>query len=175
MKRMMVMGRTFDIKDQLKNDGFRWNPEKKCWSKNFKDDDELLLKLADYYDSMNGVSTEIKTVSDPDERKYYVKESWIFNLESMHDKLWVLENDLDEHRLEFPLKVAGRELKNWDDFAALREEVYNMEGAAKSGKVTGREYGRIREIVAWRVEVRYATCLAAGMEESKAGQCFEDM
>ena len=50
-----------------------------------------------------------------------------------------------------------------------------MEYIAKSRKVTSREYDRIRSIVAWRVETRYAVCMAAGMSESEAGKCFADM
>lgn len=29
-------------------------------------------------------------------RKYWIKQTWIFNLESMHDKLWCIEDDLRE-------------------------------------------------------------------------------
>ena len=93
----------------------------------------------------------------------------------MHDKLWTLENDIDEGRLQFPFTIANKEIKNWDDFESLRNECYDMEYIAKSRKVTSREYDRIRSIVAWRVETRYAVCMAAGMSESEAGKCFADM
>lgn len=108
-------------------------------------------------------------------RKYFVKGSWIFNLESMHDKLWVLENDVEEGRLDFPFDVAGKTINNYDDLDALRDEAYELEWRAKAGKVTGREYGRIKAIVEWRVMARYARCIASGMDEQKAGMCFADM
>ena len=108
-------------------------------------------------------------------RKYWVKGSWIFNLESMHDKLAVIEIDLQEGELQFPLEIAGRTINDWDALFELREEVYNLEWTAKSGKVTGREYGRIKEIVNWRTMVRYSVCMASGMNERDAGQCFADL
>ena len=110
-----------------------------------------------------------------EERKYRVKGEWIFNLESMHDKLWVIENDVIEKELDFPFEIAGKTIKNFDDLDDLKAEVEALEWIAKSGKVTGKEYGRIKAIVEWRTMVRYARCLASGMSESDAGKCFQDM
>lgn len=175
MIRLTVSGKTFNIKEELRQTGFRWNPQEKNWYQNFNESDTLALKWADYYDSIKGISTKVETPNVKEERKYRVKESWIFNLESMHDKLWCLEYDIQEGNIECPFKVAGRIVNDEGDLYDLRNEAEELEYAAKSGKVTGTEYGRIREIVAWRVEARYATCLANGMDEAKAGQCFEDM
>ena len=110
-----------------------------------------------------------------EERKYRVKGEWIFNLESMHDKLWVIENDVIEKELDFPFEIAGKTIKNFDDLDDLKAEVEALEWTAKSGKVTGKEYGRIKAIVEWRTMARYARCLASGMSERDAGKCFQDM
>ena len=109
------------------------------------------------------------------ERKYFVKQSWIFNLESMHDKLSVIEIDLDEGNLKFPIEVVGKIINNYTDLYDLRDEASELEWIAKSRKVTSKEYGRIKVMVEWRVMQRYATCMASGMAESDAGLCFTDM
>ena len=109
------------------------------------------------------------------ERKYFVKSGWIFNLESMDDRLMCLIYDAEEGNLTFPVEIAGTVCRDEDDIYALKEECNRLEWTAKSGKVTGKEYGRIKEIVTWRVSARYARCLASGMSERDAGLCFEDM
>lgn len=110
-----------------------------------------------------------------DVRKYYVKQSWIFNLESMHDRVWCMIDDIREGKLTCPFDVAGKTINDEDDLMELLNEAGELEWRAKSGKVTGKEYGRIKKIVEWRVMARYATCLASGMDERRAGVCFEDM
>lgn len=106
------------------------------------------------------------------ERKYPLKESYRFNLESMNDTLWCIEYDIRDGKLKFPFDVAGRMIKDEDDLEDLRNECYEL---LYHTKVTGKEYGRVKEIVAWRVQQRYARCLASGMSEADAGRCFEDM
>ena len=108
-------------------------------------------------------------------RKYYVKGSWIFNLESMHDKLWCIIYDIREGEIQLPIEIAGTVCNDEDDIHRLLDECADLEWTAKRGKVTGKEYGRIKELAEWRILVRYATCINAGMSESKAGICFEDM
>lgn len=108
-------------------------------------------------------------------RKYWVKQSWIFNLESMNDKIWCISYDVDEGKLQFPFDVAGTEIKEYDDLFRLKDEVNELEHKAKWGKVTGKEYNRIKEIVNWRVNQRYMTCISKGMSDYKAGACFEDL
>ena len=107
--------------------------------------------------------------------KYRVKTDWIFNLESMSTRVWCLIYDVEEGKLEFPFEVAGRIMKDEDDLYALKDEAFELEWIAKTRKVTGKEYGRIKEIVEWRVMSRYLTCLENGMKESEAGLCFQDM
>ena len=109
------------------------------------------------------------------ERKYRVKEGWIFNLEAMHDKLHCIGYDLDDGTIKGPITILGYTIADSDDIQPLIDECSDLEWAAKSRKVTGKEYGRIKEIAEWRVNQRYATCLANGMDEAKAGACFEDL
>ncbi len=109
------------------------------------------------------------------ERKYRIKESWRFNLESMNDKLWCLEYDYRDGLIQLPIEVAGTVIADEDDFDTLREECQELLDAARFRKVTGKEFGRIKEIVEWRVNARYMTCMASGMSERDAGRCFEDM
>lgn len=114
-------------------------------------------------------------VNKKEERKYYVKSGWVFNLEAMHDKIWSLIYDIREGKLECPFQVAGREIKEEADLFDLQEEAENLEWIAKSRKVTSKEYGEIKKLVEWRVMQRYNACLASGMDEKMAGGCFDDL
>ena len=169
MTRLTLTGKTFGIKDELKAQGFKWNSYTKVWYKDF-DDADRAQALATAYES-NGVygSTEKVVV-----KHYPVKESWIFNLESMHDKIWCLVYDIRENKIVLPFEVAGKTINSEDDLFELQDEAANLCSKAWRG-VTGKEYGRIREIVTWRVNARYARCVASGMNEADAGLCFEDM
>lgn len=111
----------------------------------------------------------------PDERKYLIKESWIFNLESMHDKLYCVIYDIQDGKLQLPVSICGKKIESEEDVMDLIDEAGNLEWIAKSRRVTGKEYGRIKELVTWRVEQRYATCMANGMDERDAGECFDDL
>lgn len=108
-------------------------------------------------------------------RKYFVKTSWIFNLEAMNDKCWCIIYDIRDGKITLPIEIAGKIINDEDDVFAIKEEAENLEWIAKSRKVTGKEYGRIKELVEWRVNQRYMTCIAAGMDERQAGGCFEDL
>lgn len=108
-------------------------------------------------------------------RKYFVKGSWIFNLEAMHDRLWCIIYDIRDGEIKLPIDIAGKTINDEDDVHEILEEAEDLEWKAKGGKVTGKEYGRIKEIVNWRVMQRYARCMASGMNETEAGRCFEDM
>jgi hypothetical protein len=44
-----------------------------------------------------------------EQRKYRVKMSWIFNLESMQDRLWCIEYDIEEGKIQLPIEVAGKQ------------------------------------------------------------------
>ena len=107
-------------------------------------------------------------------RKYRVKKEWIFNLESMQDKLACIEMDIEEGKLDFPLTITGLIIEDWDDFEYLKDECADLEYKSWY-KVTSSEYGRIKEIVEWRVQQRYNRCIASGMSEKDAGMCFQDL
>lgn len=109
------------------------------------------------------------------ERKYFVKSSWIFNLESMSDHVHCIIYDAEDGKFEFPIEVAGKMMKSIEDLEDLLEECHKLEWIAKSRKVTGKEYGRIKAIVNYRVYARYARCIASGVDESRAGACFADI
>lgn len=177
MKRLTLSGNTFSIKEQLKAEGFKWNPTQKAWYKDCKDAGEATdLMIAYEKDGVSGMISEIKasTVSRP--KHYMVKESWIFNLEAMHDKVWCLIYDVQDGNIKTPFEVAGKTINDESDLHDILDEASTLESKAKSNRgVTGEEYGRIKQIVAWRVEQRYAACMANGMDEAEAGRCFEDM
>jgi len=172
MYRLILTGNTFSIKQELKAEGFRWNSFNKSWYKDFEEEDRAVA-LSTAYEA-NGVCGLV-TPLNPDTKKYFVKEGWIFNLESMHDKLFCIALDLREGRLKAPLEIAGKTINSEDDIDELMDEASKLEWIAKSRPVTSKEYGRIKAIVNWRVEARYATCIANGMNEADAGRCFEDL
>lgn len=109
-----------------------------------------------------------------DIRKYFIKESWRFNLESMNDKLWCIEYDVCDGLIQLPIEIAGTKIESVDDLYDLRNECQELLDRARY-KVTGKEFGRIKALVSWRVEQRYFRCLEAGMSENDAGMCFEDL
>lgn len=166
---LTLTGNTYGIKETLKGLKFRWNAIAKAWQASF-DSKEEAEDIASRWVS-EGVYGNIQQKV---EKKYMVKESWIFNLESMHDKIWCLTEDVREGKIALPFEVAGKTINSEDDLDALQEEASALCVKAWYG-VTGKEYGRIKEIVAWRVNARYNTCMAAGMSEAEAGRCFEDM
>ena len=174
MLQLIISGNTYSFRESLRKDGFRWNPSIKAWTRNFKDDDTTINNISTAY-NLNGLSISKRVIGNSNEKKYYVKESWIFNLESMHDKIHCLSYDIRDGKIELPFTVAERTINSEDDLWALLDEAGELEWKAKSGPVTGKEYGRIKAITSWRVMARYNACLAAGMDEAKAAVCFEDM
>lgn len=93
-------------------------------------------------------------------RKYCVNPTWIFNLESIHDKLWCIIYDIQSNKVTLPIKIAGRTIKDESAVYELMNEVADLECVAKSGKVTNKEYGKIKAIVNWEVNTRYTMCVA---------------
>lgn len=104
-----------------------------------------------------------------DVRKYYVKESYRFNLDSMHDHIWCCIFDVEDGICE-TVELMG-EAMNLDRLYEFKEEVENLQCVAW-GKVTGKEYGRIKAISDERNLIRYATCLSKGMSEEDAAYAF---
>jgi hypothetical protein len=109
------------------------------------------------------------------DKLYRIKEGWIFNLEAMFDKLKCIGYDIDEGKIETPVEILGVTINDSDDLEALIEEASELESRAKGRGLNSKEYGRAREMVEWRVQQRYARCLASGMDEGAAGGCFEDL
>jgi len=168
---LTLTGNTYGIKETLKGLKFRWDSFSKAWKATLETKEEA-EELAHRW-VKEGVYGTIKQKVD---KRYMVKESWIFNLESMHDKIWCLIFDVQNKEIECPFTVAGKTINDEGDLYELMNEADTLCCAAKRSKgVTGKEYGRIKEIVAWRVEARYARCMASGMDEAEAGKCFEDM
>lgn len=173
MIKVIVAGNTYSIRYELKEQGFRWHPEAKVWYKLFDDSDKADAEA--FKSHWIGVTVETEHIEGKkQEKKYMVKESWIFNLESMHDKAFCLIYDLQEGKITAPFTVAGKTINSEDDLYALIDEADTLRWKASRG-VNGKDYGRIKEIVEWRVGARYARCLASGMSEAEAGRCFEDM
>ena len=79
---LTLTGKTYGIKETLKGLGFRWNPDMKGWRAIFDNKSEA-EEIASRWIS-EGVYGDIKQEA---EKKYRVKESWIFNLEIMDDKI----------------------------------------------------------------------------------------
>lgn len=168
---LTLTGNTYGIKETLKGLKFRWNAIAKAWQASF-DSKEEAEEIASRWTS-EGVYGSIEQKV---EKRYRIKESWIFNLESMHDKIYCLSYDIEEGKIILPFEVAGKTINDESDLFELLDEADALRDKAWSDRgVTGKEYGRIQEIVAWRVNARYNACMASGMDEKEAGRCFEDM
>lgn len=105
-----------------------------------------------------------------EERKYFVKAAYRTNLDTMITKLQCFEYDMRDGEYE-TVEVMG---KTYDDITIgdLIDECRDLLGKANFGKVTGREYGRIKAISDARDIMRYNTCISKGMDESKAAYAF---
>ena len=175
MTKLTLTGNTYGIREALKGLGVRWTPAIKGWIGIFSDEEAEELSTRWHSEGVYATKVELpKTTGEV--KRYPVKESYIFNLESMHDKIWCLIYDVRENKIAMPFEVAGRKINDEEDLQMLLDEAELLASAAKSSRgVTGKEYGRIKEIVGWRVNARYNACMAAGMSEADAGRCFEDM
>lgn len=175
MIKLILTGKTYGIKYTLREMGFRWHPDAKVWYKMFNDSDKANAEALATKWASEGVTGKTEYIEGKvKEKRYPVKESWLFNLESMHDKIFCLSYDMREGKLTTPFIVANTTINDEDDLFALLDEADTLRCKA-SRPVSGKDYGRIKEIVTWRVEQRYARCMASGMSESDAGRCFEDI
>ena len=107
-----------------------------------------------------------------DERKYWVKMNWRTNLDSMYTSLCCILYDMEDGITE-TVEIMGKEM-DYDAVWDFREEVGDLLSKATVGKVTGKEYGRIKAISDERNMWRYSKCLAAGMSENEAALAFFD-
>lgn len=105
------------------------------------------------------------------ERKYLVKDAYRTNLDSMITKVWCYIDDIQEGKYQ-AVKVMGKVMDE-DDLYSFIQEMEDLECKAH-GRVTGKEYGRIKAISDERNLIRYATCISSGMDEKDAGYAFFD-
>lgn len=53
---LRLFGETYPIKEELKSDGFRWNPDSKCWYKRFSTREvEYARNLGEAFETTDGV------------------------------------------------------------------------------------------------------------------------
>ncbi len=105
-----------------------------------------------------------------EERKYWVKATYRTNLDTFITKCHCIRYDMEDGEYD-EIELIGKRY-NIDTIANLIEECQELLSSACFGKVTGREYGRIKEISEFRDYQRYATCIASGMSEEKASYAF---
>lgn len=104
-------------------------------------------------------------------KKYYVKQNYRFNLDSMLVRVMNLIDDIRGGEFE-TVELMGETMDVWrlEDF---KEEIEDLIAKAY-GQVCGKDYGRIKAISEARNAIRYSACKANGMSEADAGYCFFD-
>ena len=105
-----------------------------------------------------------------EERKYWVKASYRTNLDSFITKCQCIWYDMVDGEYD-EIELLGKKY-NAGNIYGLIDECQVLLGIANCGKVTGREYGRIKQISEFREWQRYNTCIANGMSEDKASYAF---
>lgn len=105
-----------------------------------------------------------------EERKYWVKASYRTNLDTFITKCQCIKYEMEDGEYD-EIELVGKKY-NLETIYDLMEECQDLLGKANFGKVTGREYGRIKQISEFRDYQRYATCIASGMSEEKASFAF---
>ena len=107
-----------------------------------------------------------------EERKYWVKDGMLFNLETMRTKIQLFQYDIEEGLME-SVELMG-ETMDYDRLEEFKQEIETLHDTVwwNGKKATGKEYGRIKAISDERDLMRYETCLASGMSESDAGYAF---
>lgn len=106
-------------------------------------------------------------------KTYFCNNSMKFNLDSMYTHLKVMQYEFEDGTITGDVEICDR-VVNIDTIDDLIEEVGDLLSKAVWGKVTGKEYGRIKRISEERKMIRYCTCLNAGMSEEKASYAFLD-
>ena len=85
-------------------------------------------------------------------KHYPVSENMKFNLEACHDKLSLMMYEAEEKG-------------DWDAYEKLskaRDESDELSWKAGYGWLSGKEYGKAKEYVAWRIEKRIEANIAGG-------------
>lgn len=57
---LSITGNTYNHKEQLKAIGYKWNPDEKCWYKNFDNVEELKMAYEGWND--DGMYASIKSI-----------------------------------------------------------------------------------------------------------------
>ena len=104
-----------------------------------------------------------------EERKYLVKENYRFNLDSMINLVHCCIYDIEDGKTE-KVELLGEEM-DIPRLEQLLEELYDLNSKAYY-RVTGKEYGRIKQISDERNLIRYIKCINAGMSENDASLAF---
>lgn len=104
-------------------------------------------------------------------KKYYVKLNYRFNMDSMRVHVLNLIDDIRDGKFE-TVELMGETMDEYR-LETFREELEDLMAKAYY-PVCGKDYGRIKAISDERNMIRYATCMAQGMDESDAGSCFFD-
>lgn len=105
-------------------------------------------------------------------RKYFVKSNYKFNLSSMIDHVWCCIYDIQDGKMK-SVNLMGEEMDE-DRLYEFKDELDELLSYALSGRVTGKEYGRIKAISDERNMIRYNICLSKGMDENDAALAFFD-
>lgn len=85
-------------------------------------------------------------------KHYPVSENMMFNLEACHDKMSLMIYEAERNgNFEEAEKITAR-----------RDEADELSWKASSGWLSGKDYGRAKKLVAWRIEMRIAANVAAG-------------
>ena len=104
-------------------------------------------------------------------KKYFVKMNMRFNLDSMRTTMLNIRDEMRNDEYD-SIEIMGKTM-NEDDVENFIDELEDLMCKANR-KVTGKEYGRIKEIADARNMMRYVTCLANGASESEAALAFFD-
>lgn len=104
-------------------------------------------------------------------KKYFVKMNYRFNLDSMRIHVMNLIDDCRDGIIQ-TVALMG-ETMDEDRLIEFKDEIEDLMSKMYY-PVCGKDYGRIKAISDERNMIRYATCMARGMNESDAGSCFFD-
>ena len=93
---------------------------------------------------------ELRIINDV--KHYPVSENMKFNVEACHDKLSLMMYEAEEKG----------DLVLYETLRDRREEADNLSFKASYGWLSGKEYGKAKELVAWRIEQRIQTNVMGG-------------
>ena len=104
-------------------------------------------------------------------KKYFVKHSYRFNLDSMRIHVMNIIDDIRDGKYE-TAELMGEKMDE-DRLIEFKDEIEDLMMKAY-GPVCSKDYGRIKAISDERNMIRYATCMSKGMSERDASLAFFD-